>query len=186
MIHKTTQNIEWCDLNQQKQCSLLRLGSFPLENASPDPDLLPASLEGLSAHSDNKCFTILWLHIAERHLPWASLAKLYSRAFVVIPDYGVWKQNSAKNQQETQLGLASAGSWGLLHLLTEGRRASQLQEKDGLRGKLYLFSSSGEANLPPSTACCGFFAELCLAPHLRGAVIYISAHSWRHWRYPPK
>lgn len=59
MLHKTTQNIEWGDLNQQKQCSLLWLGGFPLENASPHPELLPASLEVLSAHSNNKCFTML-------------------------------------------------------------------------------------------------------------------------------
>lgn len=58
MLHKTTQNIEWGDLNQQKQRILLWLGGS-LKNAPPNPQLLPASLEVLSAHSDNKPFTVL-------------------------------------------------------------------------------------------------------------------------------
>lgn len=36
MLHKTTQNIEWGDLNWQKQKSVLWLGGSPLEIASPD------------------------------------------------------------------------------------------------------------------------------------------------------
>lgn len=37
MLHKKTQNIEWGDLNQQKQRILLWLSGSPLENVSPDP-----------------------------------------------------------------------------------------------------------------------------------------------------
>lgn len=152
MLHKTTQNIEWGDLNQQKQGSLLWLGGFSLENASPDPELLPASFEGLSAHSNNKCFTILWLHVAERQLPWASLAWLCSRAFMVIPDKGVWKQNSSKKEQETQLDLGSVDAWRVPHFLAGGR-ASQLQEKDGLGGNWIYFPALGKPLcLPPQHA----------------------------------
>lgn len=43
--------------------------------------------------------------------------------------------------------------------------------------ELDLFFISGEANLPPSTACCGLCSELCLAPHLRGAVSLPTAES---------
>lgn len=144
MLHKTTQNIEWSDLNQQKQCSLLWLGGFPLESASPSPDLLPASLERLSAHSNNKCFTILWLHIAERHLSWASLHSC-------VAELSWWSLTRVfesrihlKKQQETQLDLASVGSWGLLRLLMGGGRSSQLQEKDGLGENWICFPALGK------------------------------------------
>lgn len=79
-----------------------------------------------------------------------------SRDFTMALGEGVGKQNLAKKDQETQLGLVSVGAWQLPQLFTGDATASQLQQEDGDVGELGLIPSSGEATLPPSTVCFEF------------------------------
>jgi len=49
----------------------------------------------------------------------------YSRAFTVVHGEGIWKQKSAKSDQEARLGLVSVGAWHVLQLFVGDATAHQ-------------------------------------------------------------
>lgn len=57
MLRKTTQNIEWGDLNQQKQHSLLWLGGFPLE--------MPLPIQTCSLHCWKACLLTVTINVLQ-------------------------------------------------------------------------------------------------------------------------